>query len=59
MIVSVIVHKTQYKFKERIFRKISESTGIEIQSQHWVGYRQLSMEGVSIEYFPNSIDPGR
>ena len=34
-------------------------TGIEIQSQHWGGNRQLSMESISVEYFPNSVDPDR
>ena len=33
-------------------------TCIEIQSQHWGGNRQLSMEGIAVEYFPTSIDTG-
>ena len=35
------------------FRKI---TGIEVQSQHWGGKRKFSMEGISVEYFSNSVD---
>ena len=38
--------------------KISEATSIEIQSQHCGGNRQLSMEGISVEYFPTSVDNG-
>ena len=37
--------------------KFSETTGIEIQSQHWGVNRQLSMEGIAVEYVPLSIDP--
>ena len=37
-------------------RKINETNGIEIQSQHWGGNRQLSMEDIPVEYFPTSID---
>ena len=32
--------------------KFSKTTGIEIQSQHWGRNRQLSMEGIDVEYFP-------
>ena len=35
------------------------TSGIEIQSQHWGGNRQLSMEGIDVEYFPISIDPSK
>ena len=38
--------------------KNKQKRGIEIQSQHWGGNRQLSMEAISVEYFQNSIDPG-
>ena len=31
---------------------------MEIQSQHWGVNRKLSMEGISVEYFPTSVDPG-
>ena len=27
--------------------------------QHWGGNRQLSMEETAVEYFTNSVDPGR
>ena len=48
-----------YKVKERICRKIQRRAGIEIQSQHWGVNRELPMEGISVEYFTNSVDPGR
>ena len=38
--------------------KFNKTTGIEIQSQRWGGNRQLSIEGIDVEYFPISIDPG-
>ena len=41
------------------FKKDNETTVIEIQSQHWGGNRQLSMEGIAVDYDPNSIDLGR
>ena len=31
---------------------------MEIQSQRWGENRQLSMEGITDEFFSNSIDPG-
>ena len=37
---------------------MQQKNGIEIQSQHRGGNRQLSMEGIAVEYFPNSIDTG-
>ena len=40
-------------------KKDNETTVIEIQSQHWGGNRQLSMEGIAVDYDPNSIDLGR
>ena len=39
-------------------RKVQQKNGIEIQSQNWGGNRQLSMEGIAVEYLPSSIDPG-
>ena len=48
--------KNNIKFRKDYEEKFSEATSIEIQSQHWVGYRQLSMEGIFVEYFPTSID---
>ena len=41
--------KKIYKVKERLCRKFSKETGIEMQSQHWVGNRQLSLEGFAVE----------
>ena len=29
-----------------------KTTDIETQSQHWGGKRQLSMKGISVDYFP-------
>ena len=42
----------QIKFKKVLYRKVQQATGIEIQSQHWGGNRQLSMEGIGVECFP-------
>ena len=42
-----------YKFKNNYAEKISESTDIGIQSQHWGGNRQISMEGIAVKYFPS------
>ena len=50
--------KNNIKLKKDYAEKFSETTSIEIQSQHWGGNRQLSMEGISVECFPSPIDPG-
>ena len=42
-----------YKVLKCYAGTFSKKTGIEIQSQHWGGNRQLSMEGISVKYFPN------
>ena len=55
----MIIHKKQYKVKEILCRKFRETTGIEIQSQHWGGNRQLSTEGIAVEYFTISLHPVR
>ena len=47
-----------YKFKNNYAEKISESTDIGIQSQHWGGNRQISMEGIAVKYFSSSFVPG-
>ena len=39
--------------------KFSKTTGIEIKRQHFGVNMELSMEGIVVEYFPNSDDPGR
>ena len=46
------------KLKKDYSEKFSKATSIEIQSQHWGGNRQLSMEGIAVEYFPTSVDNG-
>ena len=33
--------------------KYSDSTSLKIQSQHWRGEHQLSMEGVALDYLNN------
>ena len=40
------------RLKKDYAEKFSKTTGIEIQSQHWGRNRQLSMEGIDVEYFP-------
>ena len=46
------------KLKKDYSEEFSKATGIEIQSQHWGENRQLSKEGISVEYFPSSVDTG-
>ena len=46
------------KLKKYYAEKFSKATGIEIYIQHWVINRQLSVEGIAVEYFPNYIDTG-
>ena len=50
--------KNNLKLRIDYAEKISKATSIEIQSQHWGGNRQLSMEGISVEYFPAFVDNG-
>ena len=50
--------KNNIELKKDYAEKSSETTGIEIQSQHWDGNRMLLMEGNAVEYFPYSIHPG-
>ena len=45
----------ELKLKKYYAEKFSETTGIYIQSQHWVGNSKLSMEGIGIEYFLDSV----
>ena len=54
----MIMHKIYIKIKKDYAEKFSKTTGIEIKSQHWGGNRQLSMEGIAIEYLTNSINHG-
>ena len=51
--------KNNIKLKKDYAEKFSETTSIEIQSQHWGGNIQLPMEVIDVEYSPISIDPGR
>ena len=44
------------KFKKDNDEKSREATSIEIHIQHWGGNRQLSIEGIAVEYFPTSVD---
>ena len=39
--------------------KFSETADIGIKIQHWGGNRKFSMEGIAVEYFPNSVDQGK
>ena len=45
--------KMYINLKKEYAEKFIEIASIEIQSQHWVGNRQLSMEVISVEYFTN------
>ena len=47
------------KFKKDYAEIFSKANGIEIQSQYWSENRQLSMEGIAVEYFPTYIDTGK
>ena len=58
MIVFTIMHQKQSKVKTYFAEKINEETRKEIQSQPWCENRQLSIEGISVEYSPNSVDIG-
>ena len=42
------------KLKKYCAEKFIESTGIEIQSQHWGDNRKLSIKVIVLEYFPNT-----
>ena len=54
----MIMHqKISIKLKKDYAEKTGKKNGIEIQSQHWGGNRQLSMEGISVEYLTSSIEP--
>ena len=41
--------KNNIKLKKYYAEKFIKTTGIEIQSQHWGGNRQLSMEVIAFE----------
>ena len=46
---------TLKKYYDKIFIEI---TVIDFRSQNWVENRQISMEVISVGYFPNTVDPG-
>ena len=50
--------KNNINLKKVYAEKFRDTTVIEIQGQNCGGNRKLSIEGIAIEYFPNSIDPG-
>ena len=50
--------KNNIELKKDYAEKFSKTTGIEIQSQHWGGNKQLSIESIAVEYFPNSVHTG-
>ena len=54
IIVSMIMHNIYIKLK-KYEEKFSETTVLEIESQHWDGNRKLSMEGIDVEYFKFSV----
>ena len=56
MLVFAIMHQQKFKVKNGLCKKFSKCTSIEIQSQNWGGNRQLSKEGIAVEYFPTSVD---
>ena len=48
--------KNNIRLKKDYAEKFIKNIGIEIQSQNWGGNIQLSMEGIAVQYFTNSID---
>ena len=42
------MHQKTYKVQKYYAEEFSKSTGIEIQSQHWDGNRQLLMEDIAV-----------
>ena len=49
--------KNNIKLKKYYAEIFSETTSIEIKIQHKGRNRQLSMEGIAVEYFTNSFEP--
>ena len=54
-----IAPNNNIKLKTDYAEQFTKTTGIEILIQHQGGNRQISMEGIAVGYFPNSIDPDR
>ena len=50
--------KIYIKLKKYYSDKFSETTGVEIQSQHWSGNMYLSIKDIAVQYFLSSIDHG-
>ena len=46
------------KLKKDYAEALSQKTGIRTQSQYWGENKKLSMEGIAVEYFTNSVDHG-
>ena len=46
------------RFKKDYAEKFNKVIGIEIQGQYWGGNRQISMEGIAVEYLATSVDIG-
>ena len=42
------------KLKKYYFEKFSETIDKEVQIQHWGRNRQLSMDGIALEYLPTT-----
>ena len=54
----MIINQKLYKANERLWRDVSKITGMEIQSKYCVENKKLSIKCISVEYFPNFVDPG-
>ena len=54
VIVSMVIHHRTIKSLKYHAEKTRKTTGIEIQSQHWGGNGQLSMEGIAVEYLKSN-----
>ena len=47
--------KKNTRLNKYYYKKLSKTTGIDIQSHHWGGNRRLSMEVIAVEYDPTSL----
>ena len=57
-IIFMKLHEKNMKLEKYYAEIFSKTTVIEIPSQNWDGNRQLSREGIDVEYFTNSVHPG-
>ena len=55
MIIFMEIHGKSFKVKEILCRKFIKTTVIIIQSRNWGVNKQLSLEVIAVEYFPNSF----